>query len=595
MHDLISKKYRALTFRSKVLIAFICLIIVPVSFILYSLYQKSVEVINREIVDSQKELVFKHAAALTSLSERMLKASLLLSSDPELSDFLQNNENVSNNYIQLQRYLGVQKKMASIRDIILDSSAIVAIIDARGSVYTTLSNHFDSHFYDQLANEPWFERTLAEDGWPVWQSNYEGGLQSYSSAEPLFALSRLIRSPDSGKPVGLLMIGLPSTLLFSDGERSPSNESKHTFILLDERRQPLSTHGILSVDDYQKQVSDKAFTDTYLRHSAMVPPLGWELELMIPRSEWMARLDQFKSQSTWWLFGLFMLFAFAFVISMLHFTRPLRLLMYSMERLGQGDFQTHVEIRGQDEFSRLAVQFNRMVKRLRDVILNLEQEQKRKEEAKFQALQAQINPHFLLNTLNSMKWMAMLSGAAHVSEMMTKLGKLLQYSMRHDRETVPLSEEVSQLQMYMELQNIRFHDRVRLHFHIPEELNQGAILKFTLQPIVENSIVHGKREAIMIHIEAARQNDDLLIRIQDNGTGMDHEQLNQLRDQLRQDQVRYSGVGIRNVHERIRMHYGIQYGLTLSSVQGEGTCVTIRLPFQQVQTEDEWDASADRG
>src|SRR5690606_16152311 len=138
----------------------------------------------------------------------------------------------------------------------------------------------------------------------------------------------------------------------------------------------LSTHGLLSADDYEKLASDEDFSNTYHRHSVMISPLGWELELVIPRSEWMARLEQIKSQSTWWLFGLFILFACAFVISMLYFTRPHRQHMYSMERLGQGDFQTYVEVRGQDEFSRLGIQFNRMVKRLRDVIWSLEQEQK---------------------------------------------------------------------------------------------------------------------------------------------------------------------------------------------------------------------------
>jgi two-component system sensor histidine kinase YesM len=282
------------------------------------------------------------------------------------------------------------------------------------------------------------------------------------------------------------------------------------------------------------------------------------------------------------LFVWFLLFTVVFIYFMIRFTKPLKQLVSSMNRLGGGDFNSYVVTKGKDETAILGNNFNRMLDRLHQLIVNLSEEQKHKEEARLQTLQAQINPHFLFNTLNSIKWMAMLSGAKHVSQMITKLGKILQYTMKVNEEVVTLEDEVTHLQSYLDLQKIRFNDNVGIHFNIPPELNHYSISKFILQPIVENSIIHGKRMPLSIEISAAREDECLTIKVTDNGNGISEEKLEELRAQLSQDHARYSGIGIYNVNKRIKMHFGRAYGIEMNSTPGEGTLVTVKLPLQSI-------------
>jgi len=272
------------------------------------------------------------------------------------------------------------------------------------------------------------------------------------------------------------------------------------------------------------------------------------------------------------------LFAVVFVVFLIRFTKPLRDMARSMGRLGEGHFDTRVRVRGEDEIAVLGRIYNNMIDRLQEMIARLREEQRRREEARFQALQAQINPHFLYNTLNSIKWMAMLSGAEHVSRMITKLGMLLQYAMKVEREVVTLEEELAHLEAYLDLQRIRFHDNVDVRVNVPEAFRSNVMIKFTLQPIVENAILHGKRMPLRIDIGAEAAGDALEITVWNDGEAIPGDKIRELREQLSQNHARYSGIGIFNVHERIRMHFGPGYGIRMDSRPEEGTFVTIRLP-----------------
>jgi two-component system sensor histidine kinase YesM len=233
-----------------------------------------------------------------------------------------------------------------------------------------------------------------------------------------------------------------------------------------------------------------------------------------------------------------------------------------------------------------------MVLHLQELIEHLSMEQQRKQKAQFQALQAQINPHFLLNTLNSIKWMAILSGAQHVSEMITKLGKLLNFTMKNEEELVTLREELDYLLIYMSLQEIRYHDQITFHVDVPEKLMDCELLKFTLQPAVENSIIHGNRFPLHIEIHAEEQDGKLIIALQDNGVGMSEDVILQVQEQISQPHAKFSGIGMRNVNERIKLNFGEKYGLQIHSKPDQGVRITMRLPLQR---RDSHDSNLNRG
>ncbi|MGQ7888833.1 cache domain-containing sensor histidine kinase [Paenibacillus sp. WC2504] len=583
--------------RGKILVSFFIFIIIPATTILYSFYQSSGSVVKKGIQRSNQEALHQVAINMNDLAERMLKASNLIMNDPDFNQFLDAGTEWNTNYQDLRRYNIVQQRLSNVRDILLDSGAVIAVIDNRGFIHTTLSEPNDlgkqAQLLKQVENEDWLKETKAQNGWPVWKYPYEGAIQKLAGAnESYFTLSRAIQ----GNPnvvANVLFIGIPSSV-FLNVKKQPWHTEHSSFMLLNEKNQRVGGESPLTLEEtdvlikrllLNEQVGS-AKSEISIRDYAIsmeqFPRLGWKLVQFTPQTQLWNQLGGIRNQSMLWLFGWFVLFTVVFIYFMIRLTKPLKQLVSSMNRLGSGDFHSYVTIEGKDEFTILGNHFNRMIDRLQQLIMNLSEEQKRKEEAKLQTLQAQINPHFLFNTLNSIKWMAMLSGAKHVSQMITKLGKLLQYTMKVGEEFVTLEDEITHLASYLDLQKIRFNDNIRVQFHIPNELNQFSVLKFILQPIVENSIIHGQKMPLLIEICASIEDDALLIKVTDNGNGISEERLEKLRTELSQDHARYRGIGIYNVNERIKMHFSSAYGIVMNSLLGEGTVVTVKLPLQSV-------------
>jgi two-component system sensor histidine kinase YesM len=595
--------------RGKILVSFFICIMIPITTILYSFYQSSGIVVKEEIQRSNQEALHQIAINMNDLAERMLKASNLIMNDPDFNQFLDAGTDWNSNYQDLRRYNIVQQRLSNVRDILLDSGAVIAVIDNRGFVHTTLSEPNDiakqAQLLKQLEAESWLEETKVQNGWPVWKYPYEGAIQKLAGAnESYFTLSRCIQG-NPNEAANVLFIGIPSSV-FLPVKKQPWHTEHSSFMLLNEQNQLVGGETPLTLqetDDLIKQVILKqevgaAESEISIRDYAVsveqFPRLGWKLVQFTPQTELWTQLGGIRNQSVLWLFGWFLLFTVVFIYFMIRLTKPLKQLVSSMNRLGSGDFHSYVAIEGKDEFTILGNHFNHMLDRLQQLIMNLSEEQKRKEEAKLQTLQAQINPHFLFNTLNSIKWMAMLSGAKHVSQMITKLGKLLQYTMKVGEEFVTLEDEITHLESYLDLQKIRFNDNILIQFHIPTELKHYSVLKFILQPIVENSIIHGQKMPLNIEICASLEGDSLLIKVKDNGNGISEERLEELRTQLSQDHARYSGIGIYNVNERIKMHFSKTYGIEMESLLGEGTVVTVKLPLQSVQAANSAQGRADK-
>ncbi|WP_372814588.1 histidine kinase [Paenibacillus sp.] len=547
--------------RGKIILSFILLIFIPITIIIYNVYVSSQEVVRREVNQSRQEAVRHTASSIDGTAERMLNASHLIVNDTEVAAYLQmkDRQGWMTDYPSFQRFTSVQKKLMNIRDILLDSNAVVALLDFGGHVLSTAPGSEESGLYEQLQKEAWVQETLRLEGWPYWQLAYQGTLLPPSQAaeeSSLFLMSRLIKDSSDGKAEGLLLIGLPSPMGTGILPGNAPGTDQATLLikkdgqLLDQRGPDLPQEVVslaLRADTLSRQEeyrSIQAEGQRFALNEAFMPHLGWTAVQLAPEEELQSRLGQIKNQSLLWLLVWFLIFTCAFALVMLQFAKRIGRLLHSMDRVGQGDFSSRVSVRGSDEVSQLGLRFNEMVGRLDDLILRLSEEQRRKEEARFQALQAQINPHFLFNTLNSIKWSAMLSGAQHVSQMITKLGKLLEISMRADRERTTLREELSHLEMYMDLQKLRFHDNIHVHVDVPERLMSCGILQFTLQPIVENSIIHGNRTPLKVSITAHEEGDKLVLSISDNGQGMEPDQLERLFTDGAPSHAKSTGIGI---------------------------------------------------
>jgi sensor histidine kinase YesM len=320
-----------------------------------------------------------------------------------------------------------------------------------------------------------------------------------------------------------------------------------------------------------------------------LPNFDWKLIMLYDQSLLKDRLAKAEN-SLFLISGLFaaLFLLLIFLFSMM-ITRPLSQLAHSIQVLDSGKLEVRVPLSGAYEIKLLTKHFNQMVLRLRDSIERNKEERRKKEIARFQALQAQINPHFLFNTLNTIKWTAYMSEAPHVAEMVSKLGRLLEKSFQQHGDLVTIREEVEHLELYLDLQNMRFNNNYTLQLEMPDYLMEKCVPKLTLQPIVENSIRHGFEDGSVqgkIRLRGNVEGTSFQLVIEDNGAGMMPHTTELLLDHSDEPaEFQFSGIGLKNVHDRIQLHYGQEYGLSISSQIGVGTAVSILLPLKGADEE----------
>ncbi len=214
-------------------------------------------------------------------------------------------------------------------------------------------------------------------------------------------------------------------------------------------------------------------------------------------------------------------------------------------------------------------------------------EQKQLRKAEFELLQAQINPHFLYNTLDAIVWSAEAGNQKQVVKMVGSLSDFFRTSLNKGKEIVTIREELQHVRSYLEIQQIRYQDILTYEIDVPEELFENEIPKITIQPVVENALYHGikqKRGGGNITVTGYGQEQDYFIQVKDNGIGMDEERLAEVIAGLSNNDTESKKIyGLYNVNERIRLDYGDEYGLSITSSYGEGTTVTIRLPKKSTE------------
>lgn len=227
-----------------------------------------------------------------------------------------------------------------------------------------------------------------------------------------------------------------------------------------------------------------------------------------------------------------------------------------------------------DEMGSLARSVDHMVGRIRLLMEQQNQDQKRQRELELNMLQSQINPHFLFNTLNTLKWIAVINQVPAVSDGISALSDLLRNTVVNKEEKISIREEIGNLNSYASIQKLRYANSFSMEYRADESLLNCRIPKFLLQPLVENAIIHGSYDnggKIVIEVIVRRQDEDIIVEINDNGKGFD--------PKFQTDRgSRLSGIGISNVDERLKLYYGEKYGLTVASEPGNGTRCTVRLP-----------------
>ena len=324
---------------------------------------------------------------------------------------------------------------------------------------------------------------------------------------------------------------------------------------------------------------------------------GWKLVGVVPRT------GAADDGGYIFLFGLSMLLFSAFLMAFLNFrisariADPIRRLEQSVKELEAGAQQVNIREEGCYEVRRLAHSIASMVSTMRHLMDDIIQQEKRKRRSELEVLQSQINPHFLYNTLDSVIWMTEAGRYDEAIRMVTSLARLFRIALSRGRSFIPLEDELEHARHYMTIQKIRYQDKFTASVTAETGTEGLYTLKLIVQPLLENAICHGMagcEEDGRIAVTARREGGDVVIDVADNGTGMPPEVAARLLDESQpQPRTTGSGIGVRNVHRRIRLTFGEGYGLEVFSEPDVGTTVRVRLPAltagqaAQLQREEE--------
>ena len=309
-------------------------------------------------------------------------------------------------------------------------------------------------------------------------------------------------------------------------------------------------------------------------------PNGWKVISVIPVDRLLARVYEIDRYVT-----IVIIVSFIIVMTITYFildmlTKRLTMLTKAVHRVGEGKYDFKINETSNDEIGQLACDFNKMTEKLHFMFNKVYVAEINMKESELRALQAQINPHFLYNVLSTIGYIALKKNVPEIRKVTSALANFYRFSLSRGNSIVTLEEEIAHVKIYADIQKVRFGDRLAVAYDIDEKLRGYKILKLLIQPFVENCINHGMKDGetrLNIRISAYIEAENALIEITDDGIGISQEKINDiLGPQIESDN---RGYGIQNVIERIKLHFGDEYGIRITSEQGAGTKILIVLPL----------------
>jgi two-component system sensor histidine kinase YesM len=476
----------------------------------------------------------------------------------------------------------------------------ITMFDRYGRNYANWGLYF--HDYSSILEEEWVSRSIVNRGFISWNLFAPSFVREEN--ERYISLARSILNPVyTGGRIATIIISLNQQAINAILSRNDMN-ADFIRVCTRETVEDVFTLGgvnLVQEDDLQRLLRETAGAETggilcelngrrYLLSYYTLDP-SWTFNgqrLMVLCFSDYQRISEnlsILSRKINFRMALFIVILIV-IIGIISYTiaKPIRILDKRVKHYTHTREIGIFDVSRKDEIGDLTRTFQDMEISINDLFEKLRRESEIREQYRFQALRAQINPHFLFNTLNTIRWMAVIRKADNIVDTIKALSKILDYSMSRSGDLADLKDELDMIRSYAHIQNYRYGEDWEVKIEIGEELLNCRIVKFILQPIVENTFIHGFKNSPedkkIIHISGRKEQGNLFLFVRDNGIGMDREKLNNLRESLyREDRVENRGIGLVSVHRRIRAGYGGDFGLDFESEAGEGTLVIFKLPL----------------
>lgn len=577
---------RQTSLRKKLMSILIVLTIIPVSIIFLFVYIQQSKIINQTIsnvANQEFQLLSDH---LNSTLSQAVETSSRFFLDEDIADLLIQKPTSPEDSEQRRQQLDMCMRRYSTN--ISAISFYTALLDMDGGVYGT-GLLLDGLTYEQLQTRPWFSRFSRSSFEIIWATDDFLDTYFVSSHTSCVYVIRQIKDLHTWETIGLLILAIPSSQLIKvsigyvqSGQNFYVVNGSDVIAYVDSLGFGTSyvpSHleiSSIASNSFVASVNGKK----YLVNTDILSRTQW---IIITYTDYAAQLHTF---STTKILYFSLVAAYIILASVLsnhlskRFLAPIKQLHQSMQSVKNDGLRIVAEVSSHDEIGDLAVQFNDMLAQINILMDNIVQEQESKRKSEIMALQAQINPHFIYNTLASVRYMIYAGDKDNADLVILSLIKILRNSISSQKALNTVEKEVDILKSYISIQQFTFDTPIDVQFDIQPGIQACHVLKMILQPIVENAILHGlkpKRGDKQLIIKGYRVHDDIEFQVIDNGVGFD---VSLLSDSPNSTAV-HSNIAINNVSSRLRLYFGSRYGLHIQSTPGQGTCATIRFPHIQ--------------
>jgi two-component system sensor histidine kinase YesM len=593
--------FQSFSLRQKIILTSLICFMVPVSIMLWISSSFTTNLIKEQTTTNATESIKLVRSHIANRINGMLAVANFIQYDSTTTTFLKNRSSQTGIVESTQRTYNMLTALAN---------------DNKGMYITILTpdrRYYSNYWYyehDPLLffDEPWLaELEQLSSIETYWLGVHENYIQSEKSRNPhMITIARTLQITANSKPYAYIIISVFENQ-FSD---LFSNYSEQNLMLISkDGRVVAAKEGVGARLTYMSQLQDtpagsiiQVANTSYLLVKEQLPYDEWLLVNLIPYDSAIAKVNRIYQTNFYWQIAFLTLFLAILVYLLRQFTKPIGKLGRVASTIESGNLSIRSHIRGGDEIGKLGRSFDHMLDRIELMVDQITLEQERKRKAELSMLQAQIHPHFLFNILNSIRLRISLRGDRENAALLSSLSKLLRMTIGHQDELVPLHEEAAVAEKYIQLMQSTLKEPFQYRIQLASETLMVLVPRFILQPVIENALIHGLlHRSGMMEIAAWMEKDVLIITVRDDGQGMTEAQLADLIRSLR-DSIdgssermevsksnRFSGIGLANVNDRLKLIYGAETMMKIESAPEQGTTIQIVIPLggQKIHVEND--------
>lgn len=579
------KRFRDFSIRTKLIIGFLTILLPLVLILSIVFYSYSAEIVLKQSLEQTREIVEQFSISLDNYMGLMRNKMEILADSPTIQEELNTHHDKED--IKNDSFYSRNKR---IRRIMLQIYSSVTMNDVE--IYgINETNHYLSLWskkYEIPDKDILFENANLSKGRSVLVNNI-------NDADTI-QMIKMVKDLQTYKPIGYIRFGLKRNYI----EKMAKNinfGSDGGVVIFDENLSKISgiAHDSVlskllrekpSIGNFSYSEGKNEYTAVHIHSDST----GWTTVGVIPLRYINKDLAGIQYLTVIIIVLTIIIGVTVSVIIAQSLILPLENTVNALEKFSRGDFAVRLKENRCDEIGKLNRIFNKAIKEINELMQKVTQSEILNKEMEFKTLQSQMNPHFLYNTLDTINWLAFKEKQTEICNLVAAISSLIRASISNKKSIITIEQELDYVKNYIYIQHIRYKDRFDIIYDIDESLLKQAVPKLIIQPIVENAIIHGienSKNKNLLYISVKRENGCIIIIVKDTGIGMTDEKVSELlKEPLNaegDEQKAHTNLGLYAVHKRIQLMYGDLYGLTVQSQAGEGTTVTLHIPFTKKQ------------